>query len=76
MKIIKCYQTKDGTLHTDHDTALRHADRVYGEALHKLSMALENCNYSGRKLVINDNLELMHEVLECEADTELEQEED
>lgn len=74
MKIIKCYQTKDGTIHTDHDTALRHADKAYGEALHQLSLALENCSYSGRKLALDDNLDLLREVLECKTDTELEQE--
>ena len=37
MKIIQCYQTLDGTIHTSHEAAISHADKKYGELVTSLA---------------------------------------
>lgn len=69
MKKIILIQTYDGVKHTDHDAALRHLDRKYGEIMAKVCHEIFQRNYLTAQDYIDENLFLFNELIKIRDDT-------
>lgn len=75
MKHIDVFQTRDGMMHTDHQTAKRHASKTYGEALSRFAhRLLKQEKYLGMCEFLEENLEVMQDLINLYADIMLEDE--
>ena len=79
MKLLTKVQTFDGQLHENRDAAMRHLDRVYGEAICTLvaNMITEtDGKYTKLQEYIDGNLESFKHLIDIKQDMVLEDERD
>ena len=72
MKQVTKYETLGGKLHSSHDDARRHAERVYGDALTALAnRLLRQDKYTAMCNFIDANLDDFESLRQLKADIEL-----
>ena len=79
MKLLTKVQTFDGALHANHDAATRHLDRLYGDAICKLSSRMiteTEGKYMRIQEFIDDNLSAFEELIKIKQDMTVEDERD
>jgi hypothetical protein len=75
MKTVTMIQTQDGEYHTDEQSAKRHADKVYGEALSVMAARLVRIEkYSPMMDFIDANLDEFRKLKALRDDYELQAE--
>jgi hypothetical protein len=73
MKELRAYKTLDGRLHTSRDSAIEHADKVYGNRLSQIAACLvRKDKYFDMLTYLDENLAFFAELQKLKDDIRVE----